>query len=733
MKKYLIIIGMLLVLWFGFEYVYYYDGNYYIPNKNNIEVKVTSKDGALYFKEGDKNNKFEIKGVNLGLGKPGKFATDYSITKEEYLRWFKQIQDMGANVIRNYTIAHPEFYEAFYEYNLNNPKPLYLIHGVWVDDYLINSRLSALDKEFYEPFLKECKNMVDVTHGRFKQIKEGNIVPDKYDKDISKWVYGYILGIEWEGDLVTYTNKSIEQRNQYLGEYLKTNNASNFEIFLAMVGDEVIKYETEKYSTQQAIAFANWPNTCPIEFSEEIKLANKKFGKIDVENIYKTEKYKSTMYASYHIYPYYPEYVSYEDNYENTYYEYIRRLNQHHNIPVIISEFGIPASRGMASYEKNRKLARDQGRINEKQQGEAMVSLYKDIINSGSAGGIVFIWQDEWFKRTWNTIPTVDLEKIIYWNDVQTNEQHFGVLSFEPGEDKKICYIDGDEGEWRKKDTFISNDNIDLSIKYDIESIYLKINKKGLNIDKDKIFIPIDTTPKTGTKKAEKFNITFSEKADFILEINGKENTRLWVQERYDNIRALYGNQLKRRYNQFENVPKKDSPKFNKINMLLQELDYYKCERIMDPITKDIKYSEEGKRVDFKDYDFIDLANNYTLSQVYETGVLRYGNGNPKSENFDSIADFCVGKDTIELRIPWGLINFGDVLDMKIHDDYYEKYGVEFIPINHINIGIGNGSKEIKMYPYELEKFDKNIKYHERLKKSYYILKDYWNNENKAN
>ncbi len=37
------------------------------------------------------------------------------------------------------------------------------------------------------------------------------------------------------------------------------------------------------------------------------------------------------------------------------------------------------------------------------------------------------------------------------------------------------------------------------------------------------------------------------------------------------------------------------------------------------------------------------------------------------------------------------------------------------------------------MYPYELEKFDKNIKYHERLKKSYYILKDYWNNENKAN
>lgn len=714
MKKYLCVVCSILLLLICFQYLYFFNGDYFLPKKEIQNNTSMSKDNLLYIDRGDGFEPFQIKGVNIGLGKPGHFATDLSITREEYLRWFQQIQELGANVIRNYTISHPTFYEAFYEYNVDNPNPLYLIHGVWVDDYLINSRLSALDEEFSQPFLDECKNMIDVVHGRFKSARSQSILPDSYRKDISKWVYGYILGIEWESDIVSFTNKCKPQQEQYSGKYLYTENASNFEIFLAKTGDEVIRYECEKYGKQSAVAFSNWPSTCPLEFKEEIKLANKKFGKIDVENIKPTSEFQSALFASYHIYPYYPEYVKYEGEYENTYYEYLRRLNEHHQIPVVISEFGVPSSRGIASYEENRELARDQGHLNETQQGEAIVSLYQDMINAGGAGGIVFIWQDEWFKRTWNTIPTVDLEKNIYWRDLQTNEQHFGLLCFEPGENEKVCYIDGDTSEWGEEDLFFEDGKFRLSLKRDIESLYLLVEANDLNFESDVIYIPFDVTPKTGSKSAKNFNISFSDPCDFVLRIDGKDNSRIFVQERYNTLTALYGNQLVRMYNPFEHVPEKDSPKFDTIHMLLHELDYY----------------HDGVKIDFDRYEFNNEKHYYTLGQTMETGNLYYGNGNPNSKDFDSLTDFSSKGNFIEIRIPWQILNFADLADMRIHDDYYEKYGVEFIRIDEIGIGIGDGESEIKIQEFPMEKFGKNVKYHERLKQSYYILQSFWTDAN---
>ena len=95
--------------------------------------------------EGKGMEPFEIKGVDLGAGIPGHFATEYAIDKETYMRWFGMIQDMGANTIRVYTILSSDFYEAVYEYNRNNPNPLYIIHGVWVNDYIQNSHVDAFD------------------------------------------------------------------------------------------------------------------------------------------------------------------------------------------------------------------------------------------------------------------------------------------------------------------------------------------------------------------------------------------------------------------------------------------------------------------------------------------------------------------------------------------------------------------------------------------------------------
>jgi hypothetical protein len=121
-------------------------------------------------------------------------------------------------------------------------------------------------------------------------------------------------------------------------------------------------------------------------------------------------------------------------------------------------------------------------------------------------------------------------------------------------------------------------------------------------------------------------------------------------------------------------------------------------------------------------------SDHYRIQDTYETGKLVYGNANPKEETFNSLADFCGGDGFVEIKLPWQLLNFADLSNMRIHDDYYEHFGVEYQKIDEMMVGIGDGSKMIEMSAFELEKLGKKPEYHERLKESYYILQDYWKN-----
>lgn len=59
------------------------------------------------------------------------------------------------------------------------------------------------------------------------------------------------------------------------------------------------------------------------------------------------ESFGPGQFASYHIYPYYPDfYRLLPEHEENTYLQYLRDINDHHHMPVVISEFGCPSSRG---------------------------------------------------------------------------------------------------------------------------------------------------------------------------------------------------------------------------------------------------------------------------------------------------------------------------------------------------------------------------------------------------
>lgn len=721
MKKFITVMLCTVILFTVADILYYRAGVYIDLNpEKKIETVVKTQDDRILLNRGEGFREFEIKGVDMGSGIAGEWSTDFAVDKDTYMRWFKSIQDMGANTVRIYTVQSQHFYEAFYEYNRYNPDPLYLLHGVWVNDYIQNSHRDAYDRDFYDEFLKNCKTMVDVVHGK-RKITLGKMASaghGTYRHDISQWVIGYILGVEWEDLTVAYTDEKYgddESYNSYSGKYMYTSEeATPFEAMLARVGDETIAYESERYGQQRLVAFSNWPTTDPFVYPEEITEYFRKCARVDVEHIKTTDKFISGQFASYHVYPYYPDYLSYIDNWKelklsdkssfktkdgklNTYRAYLSMLTNHHTMPVVISEFGVSTGRGMAQRDLN--TGRNQGNMSEKEQGQALVDCYRDIMASGCAGSCVFSWQDEWFKRTWNTMYAVNLTRNPYWSDYQTNEQYFGLLSFDPGDEESVCYVDGDVSEWDKDDVVWSEESCSLSMKYDEKFIYFLVHKDGLNLETDTLYIPIDTTQKSGSSYCKNYNLLFDHAADFLIVLNGRDNSRVMVQERYESLRSTYSQNVDN-YDTYEagNVPDVDSPLFVNIDMILQTAT---------PM----------------------LYNDSTATaEVFETGKLHYGNANPDSNDFDSLADFMASGDYIEIKLPWQLLNFADPSKMEVHDDYYDgSYGVEHIKIDEMNVGIAAGSRRrCEMKPIKLKGWDKKVTYHERLKSSYYIMQEVW-------
>lgn len=721
MKKFIITVAVLVLLYFGWDYAYYRLGWYIDLHPDQTVTTQMQISGEQIFQlTAGGPVEFEIRGVNMGSGIPGEWSTDFAIDKETYLRWFEQIQAMGANVLRVYTIQNDDFYHAFYEYNQNREQPLYLLHGVWVNDYVQYSHRDAYDKQFLDTLLNDCRTVVDVLHGN-KKISLGRMASAGsgfYRWDISQWVIGYIIGVEWEDVTVIYTDKKYEPSPDiasYQGEYLCTSpEATPFEAMLAQVGDNIIEYESKRYKQQRLIAFSNWPTTDPFTYPEAVANFFMKCAQVDVEHIRTTDAFLAGQFASYHVYPYYPDYMNHIDDWSayglnaqdyalkdgkhNTYRAYLQMLNDHHTMPVVISEFGVSTGRGMAHRDVN--TGRNQGNMSEQEQGQALVDCWKDIKAAGCNGGCVFSWQDEWFKRTWNTMHVVDLKRTPYWSDYQTNEQYFGLLSFDPGKEQSVCYVDGDLSEWTPEDVVTEQDGISVSMKYDEKFLYFRIHKDGLLFGEETIFLPIDTTQKTGSSYCQNNGLLFDRAADFLLVLNGKTESRLLVQERYDALRSTYAQNV-RGFDTYVKVnqPERNSPVFDPVDMILN----------LELLEKSGKYT--------------------TTSEAFETGYLIYGNANPDSPDFNSLADFICSGDDIEVKLPWQLLNFADPSQMEIHDDYYDgNYGVAYQTIDTLYVGVGTAATEerIHLAALPLKGWENRVTSHERLKSSYFIMQKLW-------
>ena len=161
MRRFLIVLFLTIVVLVLFDFAYYRWGFYIPTSKDTVVISYTDK-GNMLIKNKEDYDIIKIKGVNLGGFLPNNYVTDYAIDYDTYYRWLEDIYEMGANTIRLDTIFNDDFYDAFYDFNNNHDDKLYLIQGINIPTYALNSHIGGYDKDFYGELIKQAENAVDV-------------------------------------------------------------------------------------------------------------------------------------------------------------------------------------------------------------------------------------------------------------------------------------------------------------------------------------------------------------------------------------------------------------------------------------------------------------------------------------------------------------------------------------------------------------------------------------------
>lgn len=660
----------------------------------------------------DKWEEFKIKGVNIGMGKPGAFPGEAAITEDEYYRWLEAIGEMNANTIRVYTLHPPAFYAALKEYNENHEEKIYLIHGVWINEEQLEGTLDAFTESIQRDFQEEMKRIVDVIHGKGIVAPVPGHASGVYVSDISEYVIAWILGIEWYPFMVENTNKEHGSIGDYQGKYFETKNANPFEHWLAKQMDVITKYEIENYRWIRPISFTNWPTTDILDHPSDSS-NHEDLVSVDPNVIYSKEEAELTkQFASYHVYPYYPDFLNNDDNYRtyvdhrgdyNNYAGYLAELHAAHRLPILVAEFGIPASRGKTH---DNPFGWNQGFMSEVQQGEIVGRMYEDIIEEDLLGGLIFTWQDEWFKRTWNTMDYDNPDRRPYWSNAQTNEQQFGLLSF----DRHKILVDGDTREWEASPLYYKNEGelSGLYVDHDERYLYLRLDVRSEDYRDAYPLLLLDVVADQGNHGISGMDqLRFKDGVDFLINLHPDES-RIVIDPYYDFYAYLYAYQQEL-LEPKRQVPEKNSGQFSPIRYMLNKPYLIAHKDIIVPLS------------------------------FYETGKLRKGNANPASEQYDSLADYALNDEGgLEVRIPWLLLQAKDPGRKEFIGDLYAD-GIDaaaFIEEIRIAALYLDGQGKIldsfpavedgelpEMHGYAWDNWDQPL-YEERLKQSYRIIKE---------
>lgn len=601
---------------------------------------------------------FYIKGVNLGVALPGRFPAEFPTDSALYAGWLDTIGTMHANTIRVYTILPPEFYRALRGYNLTHPDaPLWLVHGVWTE---LPPHDDFEDPAWKAAFRTEMERVVDLVHGHATLEPRPGHASGRYDADISPWTLAWIIGREWEPFAVAAFDSLARGTRTYRGRYLTVTGPAT-DVWMAEQCDYMLGVDVDRYNAMRPIAYTNWPTLDPLTHPTESSVAEevawrRRTGRpfltpsqeydndvigLDANLVHPTDANPAGWFASYHAYPYYPDFMLYDPAYRrassrggpSTYFGYLRDLVTHHaGMPVVIAEYGVPSSRGEAHWQPQGWT---HGGLDEEAMARIDARLTRDIHESGAAGGILFAWMDEWFKRNWVVVDLqIPAAHTPRWHNVEDAEQNYGILGMYAGRADSTPVLGGDPARWRTHEQPGA-----LSLQSNEAYVYVAMPVDPIDWDSTGVMVALDTylpevgqhrLPHTGTRAEPGF--------EFLVDLRGPDDGQLRIIPNYDPLRGpppADGDERGQFYHRPAATRDRHDAAFDSMYV----------------ITNRARFSRDG---------------TFHPARGYVRGRLRHGTAAQSS-----LSDWYLDREAalLEIRLPWQLLNVTDPSTRTVLDD----------------------------------------------------------------
>ncbi|WP_236685508.1 tetratricopeptide repeat protein [Geobacter pickeringii] len=597
--------------------------------------------------------RFFIKAINLGLGLPGYFPGEYPVCKGTYLAWFRQMGELGVNSLRIYTIHPPGFYDALAEYNSQGGR-LFLFQGIWLE---LPEDNDFRGEKYTSYVRRQIREAVDAVSGNADFPERPGLPHGAYRSDVTPWLAGYVVGREWESCAVRAFNDSRGRvAERYDGRFLEMEEGPPFEVWAAETCDFVQSYGDERYGANHPVTITNWPTLDPLEHPSEstygeglrwqgYQIAMDTCNEDEDVETFDPAKIRSKrgagFFASYHVYPYYPDFLNNDYlNHKSPYLDYLRELKRHHGSqPVVIAEFGVPSSREITHWQRD---GWHHGGHDEEAQGRVNGLMMESIRNADMAGGMLFSWFDEWFKRNWVFLPyELPAERNPFWFNLQDAEQNYGVVAAYPGYPSMKTTLGGKREEWRDAALVYSKeggplhrfgDGADgartltrLSAQHDEGFFYLCLETAApVDFSRAHYLVGLDPPGSSTGELTLPFGCGVESPIglSFVVHLAGEGKSRILVTRHYDKY--------------LNEGTKKVRPRPSILGEWVP----------MQNITNHRRISKDQK--------------HYYPSRVFSMSGLRFGSLDRRASDFNSLADVHVSGSMIELRIPWGLLNVTD-------------------------------------------------------------------------
>ena len=601
---------------------------------------------------------FYIKGVNLGAALPGHHPSEFPTDSAVYAGWLDTIASLHANTVRLYTILPPAFYRALRGWNRTHPAAaIWLVHGVWTELPPAND---FADRRWNGEFQREMERVVDLVHGQATLRARPGHASGRYDADVSPWTLGFIIGREWEPYAVKAFDEAHRGARAYTGRYLEVSAGTPMDAWLVAQCDHMLAYEADRYNTLRPIAYTSWPTLDPLTHPSEATTAEelewrRRAGRLGTASAHEYENDAVAVdamlarataanpagwFASYHAYPYYPDFMLHDPAYQSArssegrsnYFGYLKELERHHaGMPLVIAEYGVPSSRGVAHLQPQ---GWNHGGHDERAMAAIDARLTREIHESGAAGGILFSWMDEWFKRNWVVIDfEIPLENTRQWSNVMDAEQHYGLLGHYAGRAGATPEPGGAAARWLALPRIGAGAGALKTLRAgsDPAYVYLAIEMPEPDWTRDGLEIGIDTWLRNqGQHRLPGSGLTGDVGFEFVVELPAPDSGVMRVAPDYNRYALIAdlasGDDYGRFYHRPVTVTDRRDGRFDPLFV----------------VTNRSRYGRDG---------------TFFPAQGVDRGRLRFG-----TESGSTLSDWYYDSAAglLELRLPWDLLNVTD-------------------------------------------------------------------------